>query len=116
MAESYEDLMEKLSTEAQNTNFLKLYAKDKSAEESASISIQAALRAQIQFVATLRRAFRMKMVASDQSREYSSIDHNRYAYNDLAVLLSKLQKLKDSADINPDDSVISNATGESSDG
>lgn len=115
-ASSYQDLMEKLSTEQQNTDFLKLYAKDQSPDGSAPVAVQAALRAQIQFIAVMRRAFRMKMVVGSEMREYSSVDHDRYAYNDNGVTLAKLNRLKESPAINPDDSAISGATEDNSDG
>lgn len=113
-AESYSDLLEQLSSEEQNTDFLKLYNKDKSSDGAASAAVQAALRTQIQFLADVRRSFRMKMVVGTDAREFSSLDHDRYAYNDAAVTIAKLRSLSASPAVNPSDDAISNATEESS--
>jgi hypothetical protein len=109
---SYSELLEPLSGEEQNTDFLKLYNKDKSVSGAASASIQAALRAQIQYLAVLRRAFRMKMVVGIDFREFSSVDHDRYAYNDGAITIAKIRELKGSPSVNPSDASIGNATQE----
>jgi hypothetical protein len=110
--QSYNELLEKLTGEEQNTDFLKLYSKDKSSDGAASASIQAALRAQIQFLAVARRAFRMKMMVGPEAREFSSLDHDRYAYNDGAITISKIRSLKNSPAINPSDSAVSGSTEE----
>lgn len=107
-------MLEALAAEEQNTDFLKLYNKDKSTDGAASASIQAALRAQIQMMAVIRRALRMKMIVGPDAREFSSLDHDRYAYNDAAVTISKFKSLKASPAVNPSDSAISSATEESS--
>jgi hypothetical protein len=111
-AETYEELLEKFSGEEQNLDFLKLYRKDKSSNAGAPASIQAALRLQVQFLAVMRRAFRMKLVVGDTFREYSSVDHDRYAYNDGAITLRKMLGVKEAPDVNPSDSAISNAAQE----
>lgn len=112
--DSYSSMLEALAAEEQNTDFLKLYNKDKSTDGAASASIQAALRAQIQMMAVIRRALRMKMIVGPDAREFSSLDHDRYAYNDAAVTISKFKSLKASPAVNPSDSAISSATEESS--
>lgn len=114
--ETYAELMELLDGTEQNIDFVKLYSKDKGSEEGASVSIQAALKAQIQFLAVFRRAYRMKLMVGATAREYSSIDHDRYAYNNGAIAIAKIKALKDSPTINPTDASISAATQENSDG
>jgi hypothetical protein len=113
-ADSYGDLVEQFSGEDQNTDFVKLYAKDKSSDDGASASIQTALKAQVQFLAVFRRALRMKLMVGADAREFSSVDHDRYAYNNGAIGLKKMLAVKNAPDINPSDEAISNATQESS--
>jgi hypothetical protein len=108
--ENYGEIAEKLGSDDQNTDFLKLYRKDKSQDEGSSAAIQAVLRAQIQYLGVLRRAFRMKMMVGTDAREFSSIDHDRYAYNDGAITIAKIRGLKASPAVNPDDSAISDST------
>lgn len=108
---SYAEMLEGFDSADQNLNFSKLYEKENQGQSS-SISIQMALRLQIQALGVIRRAIRMKMAVGPEARELGSLDQLRYNYLNQAISIAKLRQLIAMPTVNPSDGAIGAAVGE----
>ena len=99
-AESFQALLDKFDSTDANLAFDKLYAADQKGTGS-SAGQQSAVRNQVHLLAAIRRAVRAKMAVGADARSFSSLDFDRHDLFNRGVLVSKLNRLLDSPEINP---------------
>lgn len=97
---SFQELLDKFAGTEANLTFEDLYARDQAATGS-SAGKQTAARNQVHLLANFRRAIRMKMAAGAAARPLSSPDVDRHDAVNRAVLISKVERLLTSPEINP---------------
>jgi hypothetical protein len=98
--QTYQALLDQFAGTEANLTFDGLYATDQAATGS-SAGKQTAARNQVHLLADFRRAIRMKMAAGAAARSLSSLDVDRHDAVNRAVLISKVERLLTSPEINP---------------